>query len=137
MIPYSASDTCPCGGLPAGAALGKCCLPLLEGARTADTAEALMRSRFTAFALGDADYLFRTWHPRTRPADTQPDAEVEWTSLDILDTVDGAAGEATGIVEFAAHYRAGGRPGTMRERSSFVIRAGRWFYVDGEHESAG
>lgn len=137
MIPRRASDTCPCGGLPSGAALGDCCLPLLEGTRTADTAEALMRSRFTAFALDNADYLFRTWHPRTRPADTQPDAEVEWTSLDILDTVDGGAGDSTGIVEFAAHYRVGGQPGTMRERSSFVTRAGRWFYVDGEHESAG
>lgn len=96
-----------------------------------------MRSRFTAFALGDADYLFRTWHPRTRPADTQSDAEVVWTSLDILDTVDGGAGDTTGIVEFAAHFRENGRPGTMRERSSFAVRADRWFYVDGEHESAG
>ena len=137
MIPRSTSDTCPCGGPPSGAALGDCCLPLLEGARTADTAEELMRSRFTAFAVGDADYLFRTWHPRTRPADTQPDAAVEWTSLDILDTVDGGAGDTTGVVEFAAHFRENGRPGTMRERSSFAVRAGRWFYVDGEHESAG
>ncbi len=137
MIPRSTSDTCPCGGLPAGAALGDCCLPLLEGARTADTAEALMRSRFTVFVLHDADYLFRTWHPRTRPTDTQPDPEVEWTSLDILDTVDGGVCDQMGVVEFAAHYRENGRPGTMRERSSFAVRAGRWFYVDGEHESAG
>lgn len=137
MIPRSISDRCPCGGLPTGAALADCCLPLLEGARTADTAEELMRSRFTAFALGDADYLFCTWHPRTRPADTRPDAEVAWTSLDILDTVDGGAGDTTGIVEFAAHYRENGRQGAMRERSSFAVRAGRWFYVDGEHESAG
>lgn len=137
MIPRPTSDVCPCGGLPRESALGECCLPLLEGTRTADTAEALMRSRFTAFVLHDADYLFRTWHPRTRPTDTQPDPEVEWTSLDILDTVDGGAGDSTGIVEFAAHYRVGGQPGVMRERSSFVTRAGRWVYVDGEHESAG
>lgn len=137
MILHTASQMCPCGGLPRGSSLSECCLPLLEGTRTADTAEALMRSRFTAFVLHDADYLFRTWHPRTRPTDTQPDPEVEWTSLDILDTVDGGVCDQTGVVEFAAHYRENGRPGTMRERSSFAVRAGRWFYVDGEHESAG
>lgn len=49
----------------------------------------------------------------------------------------GGAGDTTGIVEFAAHYRVGGETGTMRERSSFAVRARRWFYVDGEHESAG
>ncbi|WP_115728214.1 YchJ family protein [Actinomyces culturomici] len=120
---------CPCGS---GSAFGACCLPILEGEQ-ATTALALMRSRFTAFALGDEDHLLRSWHPRTRPAPPYVDPAITWERLEILGHEAGAVGDAEGIVEFAAHWRgASGARGVMRELSRFERRAGRWVYVDGE-----
>jgi SEC-C motif-containing protein len=98
----------------------------------AHTAEELMRSRYSAFAVGETDYLWRTWHPRTRPREITPDAGVVWTGLDIVALVAGGPGDDTGEVEFRAHYREGQRSGTLHERSRFAVRARRWFYVDGE-----
>lgn len=114
--------TCPCGS---GTAYDACCGRLHRGAALAETAEQLMRSRYAAYAVGDTDYVFRTWHPRTRPDDLTPDAGLTWTGLSIV-----GAGE--GWVEFVASYERGGVPGELRERSRFEQRAGRWVYVDGE-----
>lgn len=66
-----------------------------------------MRSRYTAYAMGSGDHLFRTWHPRTRPADIEPDQALTWIGLDVVDVVDGAADDTGGIVEFRAHWRSG------------------------------
>ena len=68
----------------------------------AATAEQLMRSRYSAYAVGDLDYVWRTWHPRTRPESVTPSDEV-WTGLEIVDTVAGAHDDE-GVVEFRAHY---------------------------------
>lgn len=91
-----------------------------------------MRSRYTAYVLGDTDHLFRTWHPATRPTDVEVDAAVRWTRLDLV-AVAGDETEAT--VEFAAHWTSGEsdtrQDGVMRERSTFTRRAGRWVYRDG------
>jgi SEC-C motif-containing protein len=90
-----------------------------------------MRSRFTAFAIGDAEYLLATWHPRTRPFEVVVDGP-SWNRLDILDVVAGGPFDSDGIVEFRAHHR---RPaGSLHERSRFVREAGRWYYVDGDGE---
>ena len=70
----------------------------------AATAEELMRSRYSAYAVGDLDYVWRTWHPRTRPETVTPSDEV-WTGLEIVDTVAGAHDDDEGVVEFRAHYR--------------------------------
>lgn len=118
---------CPCGGGPYAA----CCEPFHEGASLAPTAEALMRSRYSAFALALDDYLWRTWHPRTRPERVAVDESV-WTGLEILDVVDGAKHDQDGLVEFVARYRNGRRPGILHERSRFERRGGRWLYLDGE-----
>jgi len=91
-----------------------------------------MRSRYSAFARGLDDYLWRTWHPRTRPERVTLDG-TDWAGLEILDVVDGGERDQEGIVEFVAHYRDGRRPGRMRERSRFERRGRRWLYVDGEH----
>ncbi len=123
------TDTCPCGS---GQPFADCCRPIHTGERRAETAEQLMRSRFSAYAVGDLDYVWRSWHPRTRPAELTPDAEVHWTRLEILDSAAGNAGEQTGEVEFRAHFRRGGRRGTLHERSRFAVRAGRWLYLDGD-----
>ena len=117
-------DMCPCGS---GDLFGRCCLPLHQGVRAAETAEELMRSRYSAFVVGDSEYVWRTWHPSTRPADVT-DLSVTWTRLEIIDRVGGGPGDDTAEVEFRAHHRAG----VLHERSRFAVRAGRWFYVDGE-----
>ena len=90
-----------------------------------------MRSRYSAFALDDADYLRTTWHPRTRPATLDLDADVRWTGLDVLATTGGSPLETEGTVEFRAHYVVAGRSGAQHERSRFAREDGRWFYVDG------
>jgi SEC-C motif-containing protein len=115
---------CPCG---LGQPYGECCAPAHRGHAPA-TAEALMRSRFSAFVLDDAGYALRTWHPDTRPAGVDPDPDLRWTHLDILDTSGGGLFDAEGVVEFRAHYRDSGRPGDMHERSRFVRYDGAWVY---------
>jgi SEC-C motif domain protein len=124
---------CPCGGMPRGAALRDCCGPVLARQRPAATAEGLMRSRYTAYVLGDGDHLFRTWHPRTRSDDADPDARVRWEGLEVLDTVDGGPEDTEGTVEFRARWvSADGAPvrrGVLHERSRFVRRAGSWVYL--------
>ena len=118
---------CPCGG----GTYAECCEPFHAGRTQAPTAETLMRSRYSAFALGLSDYLWRTWHPRTRPEQVIL-GDTAWTRLQVLDVVDGSERDQDGIVEFVAHYGSGRRAGTMRERSRFERRGRRWMYVDGE-----
>lgn len=89
-----------------------------------------MRSRYSAYALRDADYLFRTWHPRTRPADVTVDPEIVWTGLEVLDTDAGGPDDDRGEVEFSARFNSSDGDGVMHERSRFERRAGRWLYVD-------
>lgn len=90
-----------------------------------------MRSRYSAYAVGDADHVFRTWHPRTRPEHLTLDPGTTWTRLEVLDTVAGGPEDERGEVEFAAHHRSRAGAGVLRERSRFERRAGRWVYVDG------
>ncbi|WP_256462137.1 MULTISPECIES: YchJ family metal-binding protein [unclassified Mycolicibacterium] len=120
---------CPCGS---GAGYDVCCEPLHDGRRDAATAEELMRSRYAAYARGDADYVFRTWHPRTRPTDVSIDADIVWRGLEVTDTAAGGVDDDRGEVEFTAHYEVDGRAAAMHERSQFERRAGRWFYTDGD-----
>ena len=97
------------------------------------TAEALMRSRFEAFRSGDASWLLATWHPSTRPAELDLSDNPRWRGLQIVDVVDGAPGDTTGVVEFRATYLDDdGAVGVLHERSRFVREEGRWFYVDGD-----
>lgn len=105
---------CPCGF----GDYASCCAPLHAGERFADSPLELMRSRYSAYALDLDDYVFRTWHPRTRPDEVRDTGT--WTGLEIID--------ATGTeVEFRAHFPGG----VLHERSRFELRRGRWVYVDG------
>ncbi|MGW1168843.1 YchJ family protein [Streptomyces sp. NPDC002550] len=119
------SRTCPCG-LPRPYAA--CCGRFHAGPAAAPTAELLMRSRYSAFVTGDAGYLLRTWHPRTRPERLDLDPRMRWTGLEILDTTDGSAFHSTGTVTFRASYRGG----SLHERSRFERVDGAWVYVDGD-----
>lgn len=119
---------CPCGS---GDILDACCGPILGG-RPAPTAERLMRSRYTAFALGDAGYLLRSWHASTRPARLELDADLRWLRLDILATIGGGPFDREGVVEFEAIHRDPLARGVLHERSRFVREGGQWFYLDGD-----
>ena len=90
-----------------------------------------MRSRYSAFALGNVPYLVETWHPRTRPRSLDVDADVRWTGLDVLTTSGGSPLETEGTVEFRAHYVVAGRAGAQHENSRFLREHGRWHYLDG------
>jgi SEC-C motif-containing protein len=91
-----------------------------------------MRSRYSAFAVGDTDYLYDTWDPAGRPAHIELDGALSWTRLEIIETVRGGMFDVDGVVEFRAHYRAPGRHGARHERSWFARKDGRWVYVSGE-----
>ncbi len=90
-----------------------------------------MRSRFTAFAIGDSAHLLRTWHPSTRPATLDLDDSVRWTRLDILDRQQGGPFDEEGVVEFEAFHRGPHGAGSLHERSRFVRERRQWLYVDG------
>jgi len=112
---------CPCGS---GDRYDACCARLHRRTAEAETAEELMRSRYAAYAVGDLDHVWRTWHPRTRPDALEPVPGLTWTGLTVEDATEDE-------VEFEATYERGGTPGRLRERSRFERRRGRWVYVDG------
>ncbi len=115
-----------------------CCGPLLAGSCPAPTAEALMRSRYTANVLKNTTYLLETWHLSTRPQSMNSDILPTWCGLSVLAIKQGQQGDDRGTVEFRAFYRSGTGSGVLHERSRFVCENGCWLYVDGELlESAG
>ncbi|WP_026127245.1 YchJ family protein [Nocardiopsis xinjiangensis] len=124
-VPAAGAD-CPCGS---GRTYAECCGLLHAGTSRASTAEQLMRSRYSAFAVGDQAYLRRSWHPDTCPPDLRPDAGTTWTGLEILAVSEGTPFHREGTVEFAAHYRDASGPGQMREHSRFVRHEGAWVYL--------
>jgi SEC-C motif domain protein len=117
---------CPCG---TGLIYEECCGPFHQAVSAAPTAEALMRSRFSAYAHGDAAYVLRTWHSKTRPRHLDLADDPRWTRLEILGRTGGALFDSEGTVHFAAYYVDGGQPGVMREDSRFIREGGEWFYV--------
>ena len=90
-----------------------------------------MRSRYTAFVVGDARYLAETWHPGTRPDDLDLDPAQRWRSLEVVAVEGGGPDDLRGTVEFRASWRHGNERGVLHERSRFVRQSGRWWYVDG------
>ncbi len=121
---------CPCGS---GKTLGQCCGMAISGEKPAETAEALMRSRYTAYSLGDEAYLLASWYPQTRPESLDLElANLTWTGLEIVQCQAGGPGDLRGLVEFVAHYDKGGRQGQVHETSRFQKQAGVWLYVDGD-----
>ena len=121
-----ASQPCPCG-------LGQfaqCCARFLGGAQVPASAEHLMRSRYSAFVLGDEAYLRASWSAATCPDGPLCEADIKWLGLTLLDhQEDGDGRHAT--VEFVARYKVSGRAQRLHERSRFVKEQGRWCYVGG------
>lgn len=130
MGSLNADAACPCGS---GASYAGCCGRLHRGETLASSAEALMRSRYSAFVAGLADYLQATWHTSTRPAelDLSADATTKWLGLEVRAHRQQDANHAT--VEFVARWRVAGRGQRLHETSRFVREAdGRWYYLDGD-----
>ncbi|URN11260.1 YchJ family protein [Streptomyces radiopugnans] len=126
-LPLSPGAPCPCG-LPAPYA--DCCGRFHRGPAAAPTAEALMRSRYSAFAVRDRAYLLRTWHPDTAPERLEPDPETRWRWLEVLGATGGSPFHNEGTVSFRAHFTERGREGVLEEHSRFVRHAGAWVYLD-------
>jgi SEC-C motif domain protein len=120
---------CPCGSPQP---YEKCCGRYIDGTAIPPAAEALMRSRYTAYTLLREDYLLLTWHASTRPEKLglAEEASSKWLGLQVKCSEQQDAGHA--IVEFVARYKIGGRAHRLLEVSRFVREDGRWFYVDGE-----
>jgi len=128
------SETCLCGS---GLSYSECCKPYHEGALP-DTAEQLMRSRFTAYAYRIADYLIQTWDASKRPANIDFSKETaHWQKLQILNCKKGRATDSKGLVEFKAFYGQDREDYFMHELSRFVKKGRHWFYLDGVIKAAG
>ncbi|MEH6823203.1 MAG: YchJ family metal-binding protein [Motiliproteus sp.] len=123
---------CPCGSQ---LSYPHCCQPTISGLQQAATAEALMRSRYSAFALGEADYLIATTHPDYRQGlDRQSliDPQMRWLGLQIIATTLGGERDASGQVRFIATFIEAGQFGTLEENSSFSRIDQRWYYRNGD-----
>ncbi|MCK6395578.1 MAG: hypothetical protein L6Q67_18025 [Zoogloea sp.] len=125
----SSPSPCPCG---ASADYTRCCGRYLDEGLPAPTAEALMRSRYTAYTQGREDYLQATWHPAHRPEslNLDEDAATKWLGLAIKACCSVDATHAT--VEFVARYKIGGRAYRLHETSRFALEDGHWLYTDGD-----
>jgi len=131
--PLPAPNTpCPCGSHNL---LGMCCLPFIQGKSQPTTAEALMRSRYTAHTLLAIDYLWMTWSPEQRIRSSKEDihqwaAGCDWLGLQILETKKGSADDIEGFVEFIALFRQNGQLHQHHEVSVFKRTLSGWSYID-------
>lgn len=124
---------CPCGSQTTYAA---CCEPIIEGKALAPTAEALMRSRYSAFAKGKVDHIIQTHDPETVGEIVRDEVEAwslqsTWLGLSILRTERGQADDDAGVVDFVAKYKLNGLSTQHRERAVFRRVDGKWLFVDG------
>jgi len=123
----AATQACSCGSCRPYA---DCCGALHSGAKNAESAEALMRSRYSAYVLKLEDYLLATWHPDTRPSELDIAADdTKWLGLEVKKHE--VQDETHATVDFVARYRIAGKGHRLHELSRFVKVDGRWFYRDG------
>lgn len=121
---------CPCSS--GSKKYTNCCGRYLDGGEAAPTAEALMRSRYTAYALDRKDYLLATWHNSTRPAllDLENGPKTKWLGLELKRCERLDSDHA--VVEFVARYKINGRAHRLHEISRFVRKGQQWLYVNGD-----
>jgi len=123
------TEGCPCGNQKP---YKECCQPYVEQLENPATAEALMRSRYTAFVLNNEDYLRFSWHSDTCPKTIHLDAETKWLGLSIISTEGGRVSDENGRVEFVARYKNSGKAVRIHENSRFTRFEDRWVYLDGK-----
>ncbi len=124
---------CPCGSANE---YDHCCGPLITAEREADTAEALMRSRYTAYTRTETEYLLRTIHPAKQDTyDAESirkwSEEADWQGLEIMATDKGGREDDTGTVEFTARYTESKEPCEHHEIADFKKLDGKWYFFDG------
>lgn len=129
MTDMTDTNNCPCHS---GRPYAECCEQLLSGAHPASTAEALMRSRYTAYVVRDIAYLLRSWNSSTRPDTIDPAAIPEWRGLHIVRIEKGMESDCRGVVEFIATSFSRENVWRLHEVSRFVQEGGQWFYIDGD-----
>ncbi len=127
-------NPCPC---QSGKEYDACCGPIISGTQAAASAEALMRSRYSAFAMRESGYLEQSLHPDYRhdsdPAATKKWAdESEWLKLEILNTSGGGENDEAGTVDFIATYRQRGNTHAHHELGHFKRAKGIWYYTNGK-----
>lgn len=125
-------NDCPCGS---GRDFEACCGPIIGG-EPAPTAEALMRSRYTAYVKGTLDHIENSHAPEARDDFDKSEAEemarsVKWLGLEIRETTGGGAEDDEGTVEFVASFRQANERQAHHELASFRRHEGIWVYVDG------
>lgn len=129
------ADRCPC---QSGRDLDSCCQPIIDGCLPAATAEALMRSRYTAFTLANADYLMKSHHPNNRSLKEKESIRkwaksVKWLGLTVLEVDGGGCNDYSGTVTFKALFIENNCLQQIHERSMFERIGGAWVYVKGVH----
>ena len=127
-------DTCPC---KSGKTFGECCGPIIAGDAKAETAEALMRARYTSYVTGDVRFLKTSATEEVQKEFSEEDskawsAAAEWHGLEIIATEKGGPGDEDGVVEFRAMYTANGEFCNHHEVSRFVKEPDGWKFADGE-----
>lgn len=123
------TTNCPCGS---DLEYALCCGRVhRSGAGLGMSAASLMRARYAAYVLRDADFLLTSWHPTTRPSEVTFDADLEWLGLEVIATNAGTGFDNEGTVEFRARFRRGSEHLELHELSSFTRLDGRWVYVEG------
>lgn len=122
-------EQCPCGSKNL---FPECCMPIIQGNGRAETAEQLMRSRYTAFSKKENEYLLASWAKETRPKQLDTDeVPIKWIGLEILDTEEGSSEDNSGTVSFIASFIVSGHLCHLQEKSRFTKKDDVWFYLDG------
>ena len=114
-----------------------CCMPFHYGRARPETAEQLMRSRYTAYFFRLVDYLVATTHPDKREKNLARELDKtiwhpSWRKLKILSQSKGGKDDKTGKVEFVASYSLDGENLELHEKSRFRRYKGKWMYLDGK-----
>ncbi len=120
-------------------AFAQCCQPILKGTKNAETAEQLMRSRYSAYVLADINYILNTHHPLTRPTNERSSIlawtkSVKWKGLEVIHTQKGGLDDVEGYVEFKASFTENGKADRIHENSYFRKENGQWYYLSGSHQ---
>ena len=130
-------ELCPCAS---GKTFGECCGPILNGERKAETAVALMRARYSAYAVGDINFLYASSGPKVRSEFDENvirdwSSSAQWQGLEVISSERGGKDDSEGSVDFIAHYSANGQQCEHREHSMFQKIDGEWRFIDGVIEN--
>ncbi len=121
---------CPC---QSDLSYAQCCQDFIQQIRIPESAQQLMRSRYSAYVLADSSYILATWHPQYRPKDlTLTFNDPHWIGLKIVQCQAGTISDEEGLVEFIARYKVNGKAHKLKETSLFKQLNNRWYYCQSQ-----